>query len=156
MTNKQLKKLTRAELIELLIAQMKENEQLKAQLDTVTQQNLARDIRITNAGSIAEAALSLSGIFEAAQNAADQYLENVRTLDTTLAQREEDSRKRCEAMLKETQDECQKIKRESDEYCRAAMESLQRFYDEHTGLREMVLEHVREQQDENEKQTAAI
>ena len=32
---------------------------------------------IENSGSIAEAALKLSGIFEAAQAAADQYLENI-------------------------------------------------------------------------------
>lgn len=40
----------------------------------------SRVIELAEAGSIAEAALRLNGIFEAAQQAADQYLMNVRKL----------------------------------------------------------------------------
>lgn len=37
-----------------------------------------REIRIANAGSIADAALALNGVFEAAQKAAEDYLRSVR------------------------------------------------------------------------------
>ena len=38
----------------------------------------SRRIELEKAGSIAEASLRLNGVFEAAQKAADQYLENIR------------------------------------------------------------------------------
>lgn len=37
-------------------------------------------IKINQAGSIAEASLQLNQVFEAAQQAAEQYLENIRSL----------------------------------------------------------------------------
>ena len=40
----------------------------------------SRRIELEKAGSIAEASLRLNGVFEAAQKAADQYLENLRQL----------------------------------------------------------------------------
>lgn len=49
-----------------------------------------RQLRLANAGSIAEAALSLNGVFDAAQAAADQYLQAVRTSAAeTQAQKEQ-------------------------------------------------------------------
>lgn len=80
MTDRELKKLSRAELLELLLRQSKENERLEAQLQQVRELLSSREIHIRTAGSIAEAALELNGVFEAAQRAADQYLENVRRL----------------------------------------------------------------------------
>ena len=47
------------------------------------QQMSRRELQIASAGSIAEASLKLSGIFEAAQKAADQYLYNVRRRAST-------------------------------------------------------------------------
>lgn len=46
--------------------------------DTLERERTSRRIELNEAGSIAEAALKLSGIFEAAQDAADRYLENVK------------------------------------------------------------------------------
>lgn len=80
MTEKELKKLTRAELLEILIYQTKQITELEQRLEEAEEALEDRRIRIQNAGSIAEASLELSGIFEAAQRAADQYLENVKAL----------------------------------------------------------------------------
>lgn len=77
MTDKELKRLTRAELLELLLEQSKEVEALRQELADVRARLRDKNIVIENAGSIAEAALKLNGVFEAAQAAADQYLENV-------------------------------------------------------------------------------
>lgn len=49
--------------------------ELKAEMEAF---RLNRKIQIEEAGSLAEAALRLNGIFEAAQKAADQYLYNLR------------------------------------------------------------------------------
>ncbi len=78
MTEKEMKRFSRAELLELLIDQMKENEELQKKLDEANKRLEDRKIIIENSGSIAEAALKLNGIFEAAEKAAAQYIENVK------------------------------------------------------------------------------
>lgn len=80
MTDRELKKLSRADLLELLLAESRENEQLRAQLAEANARLASRQIEIENAGSIAEAALQLNGVFQAAQAAAEQYLENIRRI----------------------------------------------------------------------------
>lgn len=58
----------------------RENERLRAQLQEMNEKLADRAIRIERAGSIAEAALQLNGVFQAVEEAAAQYLENVRRL----------------------------------------------------------------------------
>ena len=80
----------RAELIEIIYALKQSEDQLKAQNAALTAQLQDRQLRLANAGSIAEAALSLNGVFDAAQAAADQYLQAVRTSAAeTQAQKEQ-------------------------------------------------------------------
>lgn len=78
MTSKELRKLSRTELLEMLIEQGRENERLKQELDAANAVIADRKIKIEESGSIAEAALVLSGIFEDAQKAAELYLESVK------------------------------------------------------------------------------
>lgn len=73
-----LKKLSRQDLLEMLIAEEKRIDQLERELQEAQEALKERKILIDNSGSIAEAALKLNGIFEAAQAAADQYLENIK------------------------------------------------------------------------------
>ncbi|MDD6614703.1 MAG: DNA repair protein [Lachnospiraceae bacterium] len=77
-----LKKLSRQDLLEMLIQEEKRIDQLEKELAEAREALKDRQIRIDTAGSIAEAALKLNGIFEAAQAAADQYLENIRQQQT--------------------------------------------------------------------------
>ncbi|MCD7884322.1 MAG: hypothetical protein LUI87_11570 [Lachnospiraceae bacterium] len=78
MAEKELRRMNRTELIEIIYALQQngmtlqqENEELRRQLEEKT-------IRMEKAGSIAEAALSLNHIFEDAEAAAQQYLDSVR------------------------------------------------------------------------------
>ena len=80
MTDKELRRLSRRELLEMLIEQMNENEELKQKLDRAESELKDRNIMIENAGSLAEATLKLIDVFEAADRAAQQYLENVRRM----------------------------------------------------------------------------
>lgn len=80
MTDKELHKLKRSELLEIMLEQSKEITRLKQQLMLVEKQLKNRELAIKEVGSIAEAALSLSRIFEEAQEAADLYLENVERI----------------------------------------------------------------------------
>lgn len=112
MTDKELHKLGRKDLLQLMLESAKEVEKLKNRLketeeqlagmensyerlrkrldekdsqihnlkENLESQKKRRDIELEEAGSIAEAALRLNGVFEAAQKAAEQYVYNVRRL----------------------------------------------------------------------------
>lgn len=80
MTDKQLRKLKRAELLELLVEQAAEMEQLRGELEAARRELEERKITAERSGSLAEAALKLSGVFTAADQAARDYLENVRRM----------------------------------------------------------------------------
>jgi hypothetical protein len=80
MTDKELRKLKRTELLEMLLDSRKENEELKRQLREANIKLNDRKIMLNQVGSIAEAALQLNDVFAAAQKAADQYLENVKQI----------------------------------------------------------------------------
>ena len=108
MTDQELKKLHRTDLLELLIAQEKENEQLRGKVAQLEAQLTDRTLDLEKAGSIAEAALQVNGVFQTAQDAAAQYLENIRRLsdrqETLCRQLEEESRKAAEQRMAETED----------------------------------------------------
>ena len=80
MTDKELKKLSRAELLELLLIQTKEVDRLQKELNETKAKLEDKNIIIDNAGSIAEAAIKLNGVFEAAEKAAKQYVENMKRI----------------------------------------------------------------------------
>lgn len=78
MTEKELLKLKKSELLEIMLAQSKEIDSLRAQLEEANAKIRSKKIAIKESGSIAEAALNLTKIFEEAQKAADLYVENVK------------------------------------------------------------------------------
>ena len=81
MTKKELRRMSRMELLELLLDIDRENEFLREENERLTAKQNSRRLKLEQAGSLAEAAVALSQVFEAAQAAADLYLENVRALD---------------------------------------------------------------------------
>ncbi|MCQ2514642.1 MAG: DNA repair protein [Ruminococcus sp.] len=80
MAEKNLKKLKRAELLEIMVNQSKRIDELEAENEILKQKIKSKEIAIDEAGTIADAALKLNRVFEAAQAAANQYLENVKLL----------------------------------------------------------------------------
>ncbi|MGF0070966.1 DNA repair protein [Streptococcus orisratti] len=80
MDEKQLRRLCRMDLMELLLSQAQEIESLQERVVELEDKLKRREIIVAEAGSIAEAALKLNKVFESAQAAADQYLENVGRL----------------------------------------------------------------------------
>ncbi len=80
MTDKELQHLSRSDLLEMMLSLAEENERLKIRLRQARALLSDRRIVIDKAGSIAEAALQLNHVFEAADRAAKQYLENVRRM----------------------------------------------------------------------------
>lgn len=86
MADKSLRKLKRAELLELLIEQGKENERLHGQIEELEKKLADKEIRLERAGTIAEAAFQLNGVLEAAEAAAEQYLDNLKRLNVRQEQ----------------------------------------------------------------------
>ena len=76
--NKDLKKLKRQDLLQLMVEQSEEIDRLRAELAKAQEELNSRKIAASEAGSLAEAAVKISGVLEAAQEAADLYLENVK------------------------------------------------------------------------------
>lgn len=72
-----LKKISRKELLELLIEQTERIETLEKELAKANSELQNRKIDIENCGSIAEASLRITGIFNKAQEACDIYKKNV-------------------------------------------------------------------------------
>ena len=77
MTEKELLKLKRAEILEIMLAQSREIDSLRKELAVTKAKLEDKRICIENAGNIAEASLRLTNIFVEAQKAADLYVENV-------------------------------------------------------------------------------
>ena len=78
MTEKELKKLNRYQLLELLLVQTKRADQLQEQVDELKEQMESRALNLSKLGSIAEAAMQVSGVLEASQRAADLYFESAK------------------------------------------------------------------------------
>lgn len=78
MSETDLKKLKRSELLEIMVAQSRRIDDLEERLAAAEQENVERELCVKEAGSIAEASLKLTKVFEEAQKAADIYLDAVR------------------------------------------------------------------------------
>lgn len=89
MTDKEFKRLGRAQLIDIIY-------QLQLQVDELTEQKQELEkaledkrLRMDRAGNIAEAALALNDCFSSAQNAAEQYLEEIKAMHAEMESRRE-------------------------------------------------------------------
>lgn len=82
----ELRRLKRVDLLEMLLEQSKEVEQLKQENARLKATLAKRDIDVREAGNLAEAAMKLNNIFEVAQKTADQYLENIKRMETAMKQ----------------------------------------------------------------------
>lgn len=76
--NIELKKLSRKELLELLLVQTHRNDELEEKLKEAEEKLREREIALSESGSMAEAALRINGVMAAADKAAAQYLENIK------------------------------------------------------------------------------
>lgn len=137
MTDKELKKLNRGELLELLLEQSKYAEGLEAEVASLKSKLESRELNLSQAGSIAEAAMKLNHVFEDAQAAAEQYLENIQTLSgrqTEVCSRlEAESRAKAERMIAEAEQKCVALEAQTQEKCdrmlKKAEEESQAYWD---------------------------
>ena len=103
MIGKELKRLSRRELVDI-IYQLKKNEQKKQEEIAALEEELQeKRIRISVAGSIAEAAMDITQIFSTAQRTADLYLHEIASMkketEEACAKKIEEANKQAEMIL---------------------------------------------------------
>lgn len=127
MTDKELQKLKRPELLEIMLGlqneldkEREENESLRARLGE-------KDIAIEKSGSIAEAALEINGVFDAAQKAADVYLDNVKKMHLEEERHHTEAiakaNAEAEAILADAKREAETLKAKADIECRTKIKN---------------------------------
>ena len=132
MTDRELRKLGRTDLLEMLLIQKKENDRLRQRLAELEEKLRERQIAVDQAGSIAEASLQLNGVFASAQAACGQYMENIEQLsvrqEEVCRRMEQETREKCDRMLREAREQSQAY---WDEY----MDRVGQFLKKYEGLR---------------------
>lgn len=98
MTDKEFKKLNRAQLVDIIYQLQLNQEKLTAENQAMRDEVADKRVRLGQAGNIAEAALAVNHVMQAAQNAADLYLAEIRGL---LDEAEEERRQAVEKTQKE-------------------------------------------------------
>ncbi|MEE8885816.1 MAG: hypothetical protein SOI56_04485 [Eubacteriales bacterium] len=75
-----LLRMRKQDLLEIMLAQSREIDNLRSQVSELQKELADKKILIRQAGSIAEASLALTRIFDEAQKAADLYVCNVKRM----------------------------------------------------------------------------
>lgn len=118
MTDRELRKLRRSELLELLIAQGKENAALQEKLLKAEEAAQNREMTIREAGSMANAAVEINDLIGTAQRAVDLYTENIYRVCV-------EQENQAEKLLGEAQAYAEKVVGEADERVNWMMDALQ-------------------------------
>lgn len=118
MTPKELKRLSRSDLLEMMLEVTQENARLRKEMERMRSQLNDRTITIENCGSLAEASLQLTDIFRTAQESCDLYVENIRqrhdSLEQKCRQMEQETERKCAAMLEQAKQQAQACLKEAE------------------------------------------
>ena len=77
MTDKEFKRLRRSHLIDIIYQLQLKQDELTADNENLENALADKRLRVNKAGNIAEAALEIHNVMQAAQDAADHYLEEI-------------------------------------------------------------------------------
>ena len=113
MTDRELRRLRRDDLLQILIDQQRQNDEMAEALKRAQAELQDKRIAIEESGSVAEAAMKLNGVFQAAQAAADEYTAQCRS--------------RAEALQAQAQAEADRAKRLADDVVNSARREADRI-----------------------------
>ncbi len=134
--------LSKNEMIMVMHDQEQEIEKLKSQVYELQAKLNEYEIKVSESGSLAEAAAKVSGLFEAAQLTVDTYLENMKRRDEEAEAAFADVQKQADQILAEAEAVANKRLAAADaeiEEKWAVIESrLLVMYESHKGLQELV------------------
>ena len=78
MTDKEFKRLSRSQLIDIIYQLQLKQEELTADNEKLSKALADKRLRVSKAGNIAEAAMEIHNVMQDAQDAADHYLEEIK------------------------------------------------------------------------------
>lgn len=147
MTQYEMKKLSRKELLQLAAEESAQIRILQEHLEIAENELHKREININEAGSIAEASMKLSNVFEAAQEACRLYTDNIQRLserqESICAEIEKETKEKAAAYEAEVISRCERLEKDTKEACekldmdtKAACEKLEK--DTKTSCEKMV------------------
>ena len=131
MTDKEFKRLSRPQLIDIIYQFQLQVEQLTEQNKKLEQKLADKRLRLRNAGNIADAALEINNCFRNAQNAAEQYLNEIK------------------AIRKETEAERQRILAQAQAEAAALIANAKKTYDDDDSVIEMILKEYEQSHSNN-------
>ena len=128
MTDKEFKRLSRSQLIDIIYQlQLKQNE-LTADNEKLSKALADKRLRVSKAGNIAEAALEIHNVMQAAQDAATHYLEEIRIMRN-------ETEEKCRRLLEKAQKDADNIiaqaKRRNPSYNSELEEIVKEFGQKH-------------------------
>lgn len=130
MPDRELRHMRRTELVEIILALKQSEDQLRAENAALSAQLQERQIHIENAGSIAQAALELNKVFEAAQAAADDYVASVlaanKNTDAAASALRAQAEAEAQQILAQAQTEAANLKARTQQQCDAETEAAAR------------------------------
>ena len=84
MTDKEFKRLSRAQLIDIIYQLQLQIDKLDEEKQELENELKDKRIRLSTAGNIADAALEINNCFRSAQDAAEQYLNEIKASEIAI------------------------------------------------------------------------
>lgn len=130
MISKEMKNLSRRELVDIIYQMKKNEQQMQEEIELLKKDLQDKRIKISSSGSIAEAAVNITQVFSVAQTAADLYLHEITCIKA-------DTEKECAKMLEDAKKKAKEIlsysaKKYTDlkDCCQAEQKKLQSLREE--------------------------
>lgn len=134
MTEKEIKRLNRKDLLILLAEQTSRADRLEEALKNAEKKLAERQLIQDECGTMAEAALNLSNIFTAADDAAALYLENIRQMlenqENLCREMELSAQKQADELLRLAEQTVVQKRKEADQIIIEAYEKAELIIDQ--------------------------
>lgn len=154
-TEKDIKKLGRTELVDVIYQLKKSEQKLEEQVQTLQAALDEKNLRMENVGSIAEASLALTDIFSNAQTAADTYLDEIKSRRAVVEEEcdklSAEAQEKADTLLRETQAQTEKSLQDTREQTDLMLQEAQAKTDamlqEAQAKADLILQEARAQAD---------
>ena len=131
MTDKEFKRLSRAQLIDIIYQLQLQIDKLNEEKQALESELADKRLRLRNAGNIADAALEINDCFRSAQNAAEQYLNEII------------------AIREETEDERQRILSQARTEAEAIIAGAKKAHGDYDSVIEAIMKEYRQSHSDN-------
>ena len=121
MTDKEFKRLSRSQLIDIIYQLQLKQEELVADNEKLSKALADKRLRVSKVGNLAEASLEIHNVMQAAQDAATHYLEEIQIrVDAECQRILKEAEEKAAAIIEKAQAEAEemvtRVKRENPNY----------------------------------------